>query len=98
MESGGLDSGFFSVYMRQTERTPEGYAEAKARALRKFDVIHRMTEMYPDRIGFAYTPAEFRAIATSGRKVASIGIENGYAIGKDISLLEEYYDLGEPVI
>ena len=94
MESGGLDSAFFIVYMAQTERTPEGYAQAKERALRKFDAIHRMTEQYPDRIGFAYTPADVREIAASGRKVAMIGIENGYAIGKDISLLEDYYNRG----
>ena len=94
MESGGLDSAFFVVYMEQTKRTPEGYAQAKERALRKFDAIHRMTEQYPDRIGFAYSPAEVREIAASGRKVAMIGIENGYAIGKEISLLEDYYNRG----
>ncbi len=94
MEEGGLDAAFFIVYVGQGERTPEGYAMAEEKARRKFSAIHRMTEHYPDRIGFAYTPDEFDEIAASGRKVATIGIENGYVIGKDLSLIEEYYNMG----
>lgn len=94
MEEGELDSAFFIVYMGQTARTEEGYAAAKAMATRKFDAIHRMTEMYPDQIDFAYTPEQAREIYASGKKVAMIGIENGYAIGKDLSLIEEYYNRG----
>lgn len=94
MEEGGLDSAFFIVYMGQTERNEEGYAGAKAMATRKFDAIHKMTEMYPDQIEFAYTPQQAREIYASGKKVAMIGIENGYAIGKDLSLIEEYYNRG----
>jgi membrane dipeptidase len=94
MEAGGLDSAFFIVYVGQTARTPERYVEAKEKAMRKFSAIHRMTDHYPERIGFANTPDEFDAIAASGRKVAMIGIENGYVIGKDISLVEDYYNRG----
>lgn len=94
MESGGLDSAFFIVYVGQTERTPEGYALAEEKARRKFSAIHRMTEHYPDRIGFANTPDEFEEIAASGRKVATIGIENGYVIGKDLARVEEFYNMG----
>ncbi|MBT5072403.1 MAG: membrane dipeptidase [Kordiimonadaceae bacterium] len=94
MESGGLDSAFFIVYVGQNERTEAGYAMAKEKARRKFRAIHRMVDHYPDRIGFANTPDEFDAIAASGRKVATIGIENGYVIGKDLSLVEDYYNQG----
>jgi membrane dipeptidase len=94
METGGLDSAFFIVYVGQTARTPEGYAEAEEKARRKFSAIHRMIEHYPERIGFANTPDEFDAIAASGRKVATIGIENGYVIGKDLARIEEFYNMG----
>src|SRR5690606_24787909 len=30
----------------------------------------------------------------SGKRVAAIGIENGYVIGRDLSLLEKYHGLG----
>ncbi|RMF64371.1 MAG: membrane dipeptidase [Bacteroidetes bacterium] len=95
MEEGGLDAAFFIVYVGQTARTPENYEKAKADAMIKFDAIHRMAEeMYPDRIALAYTADDVERIHREGKLVAAIGIENGYVIGKDLSLLKKYYDLG----
>lgn len=95
MEEGGLDAGFFVVYVGQTERTPENEAQAKADAMTKFEAIHRMAEeMYPDRIAIAYAADDFERIAADGRSIAAIGIENGYVIGRDLSLMQTYHDLG----
>ncbi len=95
MEEGELDVAFFVVYVGQTERTPENYRRAKDDAMTKFEAIHRMTdEMYPDRIELAYTAADAVRISASGKRVAAIGIENGYVIGKDLSLLATYHELG----
>jgi membrane dipeptidase len=95
MKEGGLDAGFFIVYVGQTERTPENHEQAKADAMTKFDAIHRMTEeMYPDEIELAYTADDVERIHRGGKLVACIGIENGYAIGKDLGLLEKYHELG----
>ena len=95
MEEGELDVGFFVVYVGQTERTPANYRQAKEDAMTKFNAIHRMTdEMYPDRIELAYTAADVVRINQSGKRVAAIGIENGYVIGKDLSLLATYHELG----
>ena len=92
MEEGGLDAGFFVVYVGQTARTPENYAQAQNDAHRKFDAIHRMAEvMYPDRIEIAYTADDFTRIHNAGKLIAAIGIENGYVIGQDLSHLETYY-------
>ena len=95
MTEGGLDAAFFIVYVGQTARTPENYQQAKADARTKFEAIHRMAEeMYPDRIEIAYTADDFERIAAGGKLVAAIGIENGYVIGTDLSLLETYHALG----
>ena len=95
MRAGGLDAAFFIVYVGQTERTPENYARAQADAMTKFDAIHRMAgEMYPDLIELAYTPDDVERIHSEGKLVAAIGIENGYVIGRDLSLLQRYHDLG----
>ncbi len=95
MKEGGLDAGFFIVYVGQTERTPENYEKARTDAMVKFDAIHRMTEeMYPDKIELAYTTDDVERIHADGKLVACIGIENGYVIGKDLSLLEKYHALG----
>jgi membrane dipeptidase len=50
--------------------------------------------LYPAQIELAYSTADVTRIHESGKLVAAIGIENGYAIGKDLSLLERYYRLG----
>ena len=95
MIEGGLDAGFFIVFVGQTERTPENYAKAKEDAMTKFNAIHRMTEeMYPEKIELAYTADDVVRINNSGKLVACIGIENGYVVGKDLSLLKKYHDLG----
>lgn len=95
MTEGGLDAAFFIVYVGQTERTPENYEQAKADAVVKFNAIHRMTDsLYSDRIELAYTADDVERIYGEGKLVALIGIENGYVIGKDLSLLKTYADLG----
>jgi membrane dipeptidase len=95
MERGGLDVGFFVVYMGQTEPTPENTARAKDQAMTKFNAIRRMTyNLCPDRIALAYSADDVERIHGSGKLVAAIGIENGYAIGEDLSLLQKYHELG----
>jgi len=95
MEEGGLDVSFMIVYVGQGELTEEGYADAYAQAVAKFDAIHRLTEeIAPDRIGLALTSDDVRRIVASGRKVAMIGIENGYSIGTDIGRVREFQERG----
>jgi len=95
MAAGGLDAGFFIVYVGQTARTDAGYAQAQADALTKFGSIHRMAEqLYPERIEIAYAAADVPRIAGAGKLVAAIGVENGFSLGKNLEMLERYYELG----
>ena len=95
MEEGGLDVSWFIVYTGQGELTPEGYAAAYANADAKFKAIHRLCEeIAPDRIELALTSADVKRIVKSGKKVAMIGVENGYPIGTDINRVKEFYDRG----
>jgi membrane dipeptidase len=95
MQAGGLDVAFFIVYVGQGPRTPDGYAKAKEDALTKFNAIHRMAEeMCPQSVQLAYRADDVERIARSGKRVAVIGIENGYVIGQDLALLKRYHELG----
>ena len=94
MEQGGLDAAFFIVYASQRARNPAGYTRAAADAFVRFSAIHRMTAQHVDKIGLAFTAADVRRIHGEGRRVALIGIENGFAIGHNLELLEVYYDFG----
>ena len=95
MAAGGLDVGFFIVYVDQTARTAEGYAKAASEAETKFAAIHRMAEqLYPQRIEIAYTAADVPRIAASGKLVAAIGVENSYSLGPKLENLDRFYELG----
>lgn len=94
MKAGGLDAAFFIVYVDQSYRNAWEYEAVKNAALGKFKAIHRMVEQSNGQVGLAYTAADLKKIAAANKTVALIGIENGFAIGKDISLLKTYYDLG----
>ncbi len=95
MTAGGLDVAFLVVYVGQGPLTAEGYADAYRQAVAKFDAIHRLTEQIaPAEIGLALTPADVLRIAGAGRKVAVIGVENGYPIGTDLARVAEFYDRG----
>jgi membrane dipeptidase len=99
MFAGGLDASFFIVYVGQdrsdTAFTPAGYDRAYKQAVEKFDAIHRLCEQIaPDKIGLALTSADARKIYASGRKVAFIGVENGYPLGEDLGRIKEFHDRG----
>jgi membrane dipeptidase len=96
MEEGGLDAVWFSIYQgQQQDFTPAGYARAHGTAMAKIEAIHRLTtELAPDRIELATTAADVRRIAAAGKKVALMGMENGYAIGEDIGNVRRFAELG----
>ena len=95
MNEGGLDVAWFIVYTGQDSLTEKGYNKAYNNAIKKFNAIHRLVNDYaPDQIELALTSDDVRRINASGKKVAMIGVENGYPIGTDISNVKKFYDLG----
>jgi membrane dipeptidase len=95
MEQGGLDAIFFSIYVGQGPLDAAGYERAWAVDTAKLNAIHRLAEVIaPNRIAIAYRADDVRRIAASGKKVALMGVENGYGIGTDIGRVKELYDRG----
>ncbi len=95
MVEGGMDVSFMIVYVGQGPLTPEGYDNAYKQAIEKFDAIHRLTEQIaPNQIGLALTPADVLKLHKEGKKIAVIGVENGYPIGLDVKRVKEFYDRG----
>jgi membrane dipeptidase len=102
MIDGGLDALFFSIYVRQTREAqspdafkPAGYERAYKLAVEKFDAVHRFTrDIAPEKIKLALNAADVRRIHAEGKKVALMGVENGYPIGEEIARVKEFYDRG----
>jgi membrane dipeptidase len=95
MVEGGMDVSFMIVFVGQGPLTPAGFDNAYAQAVAKFDAVHRLTEkIAPDQIGLALTPADVLALHQQHKRIAVIGVENGYPIGTDIKRVKEFYDRG----
>lgn len=95
MKAGGLDVAWFIVYTAQDTLTDKGYEVAYKSAMDHFDAIHNLvTKFAPEQIELALTSDDVRRINATGKKVAMIGVENGYPIGLDIKNVEKFYKLG----
>ena len=95
MVQGDMDVAFLIVYVGQGLPTEDEYDNAYKQAIEKFEAIHRFTEkIAPDSMGLALTPEDVRRLHKQGKRVAVIGVENGYPIGTDIKRVKEFYDRG----
>ncbi len=94
MIEGELDAAFFAVWVPQGPRTPEGNEAAKNKALVLFEIIHRGVGKHPDLAQVVTTPQDAYGLEEEGKRAIYIGIENGYPIGNDLSLIKTFYDLG----
>jgi membrane dipeptidase len=94
MAEGGLDCEFFAVFLGQGERTPEKHAMAKAMADSIITAVEDMCSTYPDLVELATTPDDAFRLEKLGKRAAFLGMENGYPIGKDISLIDYFYNRG----
>lgn len=95
MRDGHLVAGCFAAYVPQGPRTPEGLAAARDRALGMLETINGMgatAEGIETRV--AATADAIEAAHGDGALVVIPAVENGHAIGEDVSLLARFRELG----
>ncbi len=94
MTEGQLDAVVMAAYLEQRERTDEAFLAATAKADRILTQIEKMAAANCTAMDIAYTPADLPRLKRDGKKAVMLAIENGYAIGKDLSLLRHFRDRG----
>jgi membrane dipeptidase len=94
MVDGGLNAEFFAVFIGQGPRNDSSYNNVHRKALSIFSAIHKNVEKNSALAEMATTADDAYRIRKAGKIAAFIGVENGYPIGKDISRIKQYYDLG----
>ncbi len=94
MREGGLKAGVFVVFVDQGPRTPEGFAAIRDTALRTFLRVNALAERYPAQCGIALTADDGPRLQAAGKLAIYLSIENGYAIGRDLTLIKTYHELG----
>lgn len=94
MVDGGLDGGFWAIYMGQGPLTPEGYQQVRDKALIRATSIQKMVAANPDHFEIALKSEDAKRIFDSGKKIVYLSMENSYELGEDLSLLDSFYKLG----
>ena len=94
MREGFLDASIMVAYLKQGERDEESLLAATAKANRILTQIEKMVAANCTAVDVAYTPADIARLKHAGKKAIMLGIENGYAIGKDLSQLEHFAKRG----
>ena len=94
MREGFLDASIMVAYLKQGERDTESLLAATAKANRILTQIEEMVAANCTAVDIAYTPSDIARLKHIGKKAIMLGIENGYAIGKDLSLLEHFAKRG----
>lgn len=94
MKTGGLHSEFFAVFTKQGPLDDSSCNAVHEKALAIFKAMHRSIEKNSGIAELALTADDAYRIRKSGKIAAFIGMENGYPMGKDLSRIEQYYDLG----
>ena len=94
MTEGKLDATIMVAYLKQLELTDEALLAATAKADRILNEIEAMVAKSCSYVDIAYTPADLYRLKAEGKKAIMLGIENGYAIGKDISNIEHFRNRG----
>ena len=90
MTEGRLDASIMVAYLPQGERTPEAYKTVTAKTNRLLTQIEEIVKANSERVGLAETAEDILHLKAQGKKAILRGIENGYAIGLDLSLLEHF--------
>jgi membrane dipeptidase len=91
MLRGGLTAGCFVAYVPQTTRTPGSEDAAFARALAMLDHINRMARTHAAiRVRLAARAEEIEAAKHDGALAIVPCVENGFAVGADLSRIAAF--------
>jgi membrane dipeptidase len=94
MTEGGLHAEFFAVFIAQGPRNDSSFNKVHQKALTIFDAIHKNVEKNSSVAEIALKSDDAYRLKKAGKIAAFIGLENGYPVGKEISRVKQYYDLG----
>ena len=94
MTEGRQDATIMVAYLQQKERDDASLVAATDKANRILDGIEAMVNQNIGSVNIAYTPADLYRLKREGKKAIMLGIENGYAIGKDIANVEHFRKRG----
>lgn len=92
MKRGMLDAAVMAAYIPQGRRTEEASKRAAVETLSVLDTLIR--QIRKNNVIQAKIEPDIRRAKRAGKKAILAGVENGYAIGKDLAGLQKLADRG----
>ena len=94
MHEGHLDATIMVAYLKQEARDKASLDAAFAKAERLLTEIESMVASHAGSVAIAYTPDDLYRIKREGRRALMLGIENGYALGDDLTRIAHFRQRG----
>jgi microsomal dipeptidase-like Zn-dependent dipeptidase/gamma-glutamyl-gamma-aminobutyrate hydrolase PuuD len=94
MQEGMLDAIFMVAYLPQGDRTDAASQKAVNKAVSIIQQLKQQIEKNKETVAVAYSFDDLKKNKSENKKSIFIGIENGYAIGKDIKNVERFAQMG----
>ncbi|MBN1895254.1 dipeptidase [bacterium] len=94
LEEAGLDAVFFAAFISQGRTDPAGFRGARLKADELIRLIRFVAIEHPEKVRIAFTPQDVEECMKMKKAAILIGLENGYPLGEDISLLSHYHQRG----
>lgn len=93
LKQGAVDLQVFACFVGPPKDELEKNQAAK-KAFKQIDGVHRLVEENPDDIALVQSYEDLMRLRGKGKTGILIGIEGGYAIESDLSLLRTFYKSG----
>jgi len=93
LKRGAVDLEVFACYVPVPQNEMEK-KQAAHKAIGQIESVHRLAEGNPDDLEIVLTTADIQRLRNTGKTALLIGIEGGYAIENDLSLLQGFYRQG----
>jgi len=94
MIDGGVDGGFFVIYVAQGPRDKDSLNAARAAGLVRAMEIREMLARHPDKFELATTADDAERIAREGKRFVFMSMENAYPLADDPGMLQAFHALG----
>jgi microsomal dipeptidase-like Zn-dependent dipeptidase/gamma-glutamyl-gamma-aminobutyrate hydrolase PuuD len=94
MQEGLIDAVFMAAYLPQGARTTAATQKATKQAITIIKQIQQQVKNNHATTALAHTVEDIKQNKKANKKTILIGIENGYAIGRDIRNIERFAQMG----